>query len=365
VNGDGQTATVSGTPTDVATAQSTISLSQGGVTLATHAATFSDIENLDTAGGIGDYPTGMVADSTDRKMFVAATSSNAVDAIDAASNPVAAGGVTTAPFTAAALSQPDGLGYAGGTLFASNFASANLAQLAVGAGGTTGIDSTDHPTTGCFHAEGVAPDSSDSDVFVACFGSELHDGSLSVLSPTGALLHSFAENDASPAGVAPDGTAGDAVVDEVVARAPALPAHLQRVGERRLCRAPAELRLGRRGLRAGRQRHRAGIRVCRRGHALRGLHPGNPQPGQLRCGPRVRSVAFALSPGHLPGVELHVGRVLGGDLQRHLRHAVRAARLLPRLSAAHGGLAATRRRCRAASRRSAREARGGRLRASR
>jgi DNA-binding beta-propeller fold protein YncE len=220
VNGDGQTATVSGTPTDVATAQSTISLSQGGVTLATHAATFSDIENLDTAGGIGDYPTGMVADSTDRKMFVAATSSNAVDAIDAASNPVAAGGVTTAPFTAAALSQPDGLGYAGGTLFASNFASPNLAQLAVGAGGTTGIDSTDHPTTGCFHAEGVAPDSSDSDVFVACFGSELHDGSLSVLSPTGALLHSFAENDASPAGVAPDGTTGDAVVDEVVAGAP-------------------------------------------------------------------------------------------------------------------------------------------------
>jgi DNA-binding beta-propeller fold protein YncE len=212
VANDGLSATVTGTPTAVITVPETITVSSGGFAQASFAATISDIEVLNAAGGIGTYPTGIVSDTVDKRVFAAATRSNAVDAINASTNPVTASASAVVGL-AGRLFDPVGLAYGSATLFASNLvtsqSSRNVVQVSPPLTGTGAGESA----SGCTQPEGVAEDSGASDVWVGCYGSGSA-GRVAVFTPAGGLVGSFVlgSGHTAPTGVAGDGTAGHVVV---------------------------------------------------------------------------------------------------------------------------------------------------------
>jgi hypothetical protein len=209
---DGQSATITGTPTAVVTVATTITVSSSGFAQASFAVTISDIEVLDSAGGVGSYPTGMVADGVDERVFAAATKSNAVDAIDASTNPVTVTASAVAGL-AGRLFDPIGLAYGSGTLFATNLitsqSSKNVVQVSPPLTGAGAGESA----SGCTQPEGVAEDSGAGDLWVGCYGSGSA-GRVAVFTPAGGLVGSFvlSSGHTAPTGLAPDGTAGHVVV---------------------------------------------------------------------------------------------------------------------------------------------------------
>jgi hypothetical protein len=199
------TTEIVGTPTKVDTASLTVTLT-GGSTTAMLPLTISDVETL--ASGIGKDPTGMAADTTNNKVYVAATGSNKVDSVSAGANPIPKVSATV-PFGAGALSGPQSLAFQGDTLFASNFLAESAAQYAFGSS-TSQTDAL----AGCRQPEGISEDTGGGDLFVACYG-EGSAGKVTAVNPgSGAVINSFALPGAStaPSGVAADGTSGDVVV---------------------------------------------------------------------------------------------------------------------------------------------------------
>ncbi|HEX3873932.1 MAG TPA: putative Ig domain-containing protein [Solirubrobacteraceae bacterium] len=197
-------AVIAGAPTAVKTAVVTVTVSQGGVAQATFALTISDIENL--TSGIGAFPTGMVADTRNARVYVAASKANQVDSIDATANPIVATPVVSG-LGASVLRFPDGLAYnsAGNALFASDYGSTSAAQVSPPATGTARSD----PLPGCGEQSGIAEDSGGRDVWVGCAGNA-NNGRLAVMTPAGSPVGSFvlAAGASSPSGVAPTGTSG-------------------------------------------------------------------------------------------------------------------------------------------------------------
>jgi hypothetical protein len=206
---NGQTATIGGTPSAVATALPTLSVTQAAATQATVGLTISDIENL--TSGIGGFPTGMVADPADGRVYVAASQANQVDSIVATANPIVS---PPAALTAlnGLLKFPIGLGFdpSSKTLFASNYTSTSAAQLLQPTGAQT---AKADPLSGCSQQQGIAEDSGRGDVWVGCAGSG-STGKVAVMTPAGSFLRSFtlAGSPTSPSGIAPTGTAGHVAV---------------------------------------------------------------------------------------------------------------------------------------------------------
>ena len=212
-NPNAASASITGVPTAVQTSVMTVTVSQDGVAQATLPLVISDIENLNA--GIGAFPTGMVADTRNARVYVAASKSNQVDSINASANPVTATPTLTT-LGAGQLKFPDGLAYtpATDTLFASSYASSSAAQASPPA---TGVPRAD-PLPGCGEQEGVAQDSGGQDVWVGCFGSGSA-GRVAVMTPAGVALGTFvlATGTSSPSGVAPTGTSGHVAVADAAA----------------------------------------------------------------------------------------------------------------------------------------------------
>ena len=214
-NPNSASAAITGTPTAVQTAVVTVTVSQGGAAQATFPLTISDIENLTT--GIGAYPTGMVADTQNARVYVAASKANQVDSINATANPIKATPTVTGLGTSV-LRFPDGLAYnpTSNTLLASDYGSANAAQVSPPATGAPRSD----PLPGCVDQAGIAQDSGASDTWVACTGNGVN-GKVAVMTPAGASIGLFAlaGGASSPSGVAPTGHAGHvAVADAATGR---------------------------------------------------------------------------------------------------------------------------------------------------
>lgn len=206
---NGQDATIAGTPSAVATAISTVTVAQAGTPQASVGLTISDVENL--TAGVGAFPTGMVADTVDSRVYVAASQFNQVDSIDASANPIVSTPAALAPLNGL-LSFPVGLAFdpSSRTLFVSDFASTSAAQLVAPAGAQT---AKADPLTGCSQQQGIAEDSGGGDAWVGCAGGG-SSGRVAVMTTTGGFLRSFtlAAGVSSPSGIAPTGTAGHVAV---------------------------------------------------------------------------------------------------------------------------------------------------------
>ncbi|HEY5196811.1 MAG TPA: putative Ig domain-containing protein [Solirubrobacteraceae bacterium] len=212
-NPNSASAAISGTPTAVKTAIVAVTVSQGGVAQATFPLTISDIENLTT--GIGAFPTGMVADTRNARVYVAASRSNQVDSIDASANPIKATPTLTALGTSV-LRFPDGLAYssASNALFASDYGSTSAAHVSPPSTGTPHSDFV----TGCGEQAGIAQDTGGTDVWVGCSGNG-SSGKVAVMTPSGGSVGSFVlgAGASSPSGVAPTGTSGHVAVADAAA----------------------------------------------------------------------------------------------------------------------------------------------------
>jgi hypothetical protein len=214
-NPNSASAAITGTPTAVQTAVVTVTVSQGGAAQATFPLTISDIENLTT--GIGAYPTAMVADPQNARVYVAASKSNQVDAINATANPITAVPTLTALGTSV-LHFPDGLAYnsSSNALLASDYGSTSAAHVSPPSTGTPHSDSL----LGCGEETGISEDSGSSDVWVGCAGNGVN-GKVAVMTPAGVSvgLFTLAAGSSSPGGVAPTGRSGHvAIADAATGR---------------------------------------------------------------------------------------------------------------------------------------------------